>query len=108
MSRKSKGAAIVFGLIYLLHGFIILFYSFNLPFMDEWEALRPQGLPAGFNVGWLFAQHNEHRIFLTKVQTWLLYWADGWNLRAQQASNYVIFGILLFVLLKIQKKDLKK
>jgi predicted secreted protein len=44
---------------------VISTYS-PLPYWDEW-ALVDRLATRGWSLGWLFAQHNEHRIFTTKL-----------------------------------------
>ncbi len=95
----------IFPIIYIFHGAVIAFYAVDVPFMDEWEALNPNALPAGFTWSWLFVQHNEHRIIFTKLQTWLLYFLNGWNVATQEIMNYLIFGCILLVLIRIYRRN---
>ena len=52
----------------------------------------------------IFHQHNEHRIFTTKVLTLLLYHIDGWNSTTHQGINFIIYGFLVFFLGFVIKK----
>jgi len=109
MNRQwTKVFYLLFPFLYLFQGAVVLHYAVDIPFMDEWEALRPAGLPAGFSWSWLIAQHNEHRIFLTKLQTWLLYWVDGWDLRWHQGMNYLLFALIPIALIKVKARVLPK
>jgi hypothetical protein len=66
-------------------------WAVDVPFWDEWEALRNDQLPTGLDWRWLWAQHNEHRILLTNLEVLGLYWLDGWNLVVQQLLNYAFY-----------------
>src|SRR5579871_1975243 len=46
--------------------YLVLSTYSPLPFWDEW-ALVDRLATGGWSVGWLFAQHNEHRIVTTKL-----------------------------------------
>src|SRR5437762_1548710 len=48
-------------------------WAVDVPYLDEWEALRSSQLPTGFNWHWLWAQHNEHRILPTNLEVLALY-----------------------------------
>lgn len=98
---------IVFGL-YLAHLIILQGYGVNVPFWDEWEALTPKQLPSGLTLKWLFLQHNEHRIATTKLLTWLLYRLNGWNLITHQTINFLIYGLLLFMLVWFARRYVRQ
>ena len=55
-------------LVFLVHLGVILHHAVDVPFRDEWELLRPNGLPAGLSLSWLWEQQNEHRIPLVREQ----------------------------------------
>src|SRR4051812_46789729 len=82
--------------MFLMHFAIILHYSVNVPFWDEWGAFSDSALPSGLSLKWLFTQHNEHRIVLTKLLTWSLFKFDGWNIALNHAINFMIYGLILF------------
>ncbi len=86
-------AALVAGL-FLWHWAVIWRTGVDVPFMDEWEVLRTEGLPSGLTWNWLVSQQNEHRLVLTRLQIWALFHLDGWNLRRHQALNFGIYGLL--------------
>lgn len=67
-------------------------YAVDVPFWDEWEFLFGPGRLKGVGLDWLLAQHNEHRIVLTKALTALSYAADGWNTRHQILLNYLLYA----------------
>lgn len=83
----------LFAFIGIHHWTQVWIYSVDVPFWDEWEYLAPEQLPAGFSMAWLHQLHNEHRIALTRIQTFLLYKLNGWDASQQQVMN---FGIYFF------------
>lgn len=78
----------------------------DAPYWDDWEALSPEALPAGFSWGWVYARHNESRMVATKLQLWLLYGLTGWNLALQQAVNFVLYGLGLATLTSFARRAL--
>ncbi len=87
--------------IYFTHFAFILRYAVNIPFWDEWEAVAPDGIVANPSLSELFAQHNEHRIVTTKLLTLLLYKLDGWNIITNLALNFIIYGLMIFLVVRI-------
>ncbi len=79
-------------------------FALDIPIGDEWESLRSSNLLGTFNPKWMFDQHNEHRIVFTKIQTWLLYNWNHWDIRTQVFQNFIIFVGVVCVLLWILKK----
>lgn len=94
-NRRAKLIlAICIGL-YLFQFYFVCRYAVDIPYWDEWESFRPDQLPAGFSLSWLFAQHNEHRLVTTKLSIWLLYHLNGWDLVVHQVLNFLFYGLLL-------------
>ncbi len=90
--------------LYAIHFIILQGYAVNIPYWDEWDALNPNQLPAGFSLRWLFSQHNEHRIVTTRLFTWVLYRLNGWNLVTHQTINFLLYGVLLVVVILFARK----
>lgn len=90
--------------LYLYHFFVVWTYAVDIPFWDEWEMLRPGALSSNLNIPWLFAQHNEHRIATDKLFIWLLYRWNGWDIAVQQLFNFLIYGVLLLVVIRMARK----
>src|SRR3712207_5757020 len=78
--------------LYAFHLFYVWRNAVNVPAFDEWELFNPDQLPAGLTPGWLFAQHNEHRMATTKLLIWLSYQANGWDVAAHQVLNFLLYG----------------
>ena len=84
--------------LYLFHFFCLRPNLVNIPYYDEWEGMGPERIPENLSLDYLRMQHNEHRIFWTRLQMWLFYKFTGWNVVLQQESNFLIFGLLLLAL----------
>lgn len=74
-----------------VHLVAIVANSVNLPFMDEWEALRPGALGPDLDWAWVLRPHNEHRIVFTKLLTWILFKSTGWHHIANLVLNFLIY-----------------
>lgn len=89
------GAVAATALLTLLHLLVVRWFAVDVPYWDEWEMFHPDALPAGLRWGWLVAQHNEHRLVLTKLQIWALHRLDGWDLVTHVTLNFVVYGLLV-------------
>lgn len=87
--------------IFIVHLRAIIRYAVDIPYWDEWEALRPGNLTREFPFHWIFCFHNEHRIVLTKILTWILYWLNDWNLVLNLGVNFGIYALLLICLYRV-------
>lgn len=56
-------------------------------------------MPSGLTLGWLFAQHNEHRLVTTRLLIWVLYKLDGWNVATHQVINFFVYGVIIACLI---------
>src|SRR4030095_4383424 len=82
-------------LIYAGHFWIVYKNAVNVPFWDEWGLFGPEALPAGFTFRWVFVQNNEHRLVLTKLLSWALFYVSGLNFVLSIVITYAIYGLLL-------------
>ncbi|MCO5171564.1 MAG: hypothetical protein M9894_35120 [Planctomycetes bacterium] len=89
------GAVAATAVLTALHLLTVRRLGVDIPFWDEWEMFHPDALPAGLRWGWLVAQHNEHRIPLTKLQVWALHRLDGWDLVTHVTLNFALFAALV-------------
>jgi hypothetical protein len=65
-------AAVWLGQSYLLFQFIG-FIGANIPYYDEWEMIPTLTRARPVTLGWLWSQHNEHRMFLSRlVYLWVV------------------------------------
>jgi hypothetical protein len=94
--------------LYLFHFYYIISTAVNVPHWDEWNYFLPDGMTTSLNWHWLFSFHNEHRIPLTKLISWILLKINGLNFITQETLNYLIFGILLLSMCSLRKNILGK
>lgn len=92
--------------LYLLNAFAIYKYSVNAPFWDDWAMFAGDNHPAAIDLGWLRAQHNEHRIATYKFLVWLQFQINGWNYPANLFLNLAIFGVLVVYLVRVVHKNI--
>lgn len=97
-------AYLLLAIVYLIHLGYIWTYSVDIPYRDEWGALEPGGLPSGFSLHWLFGFWNEHRIVLTKLEMLCLYYLNGWNLTSQHLLNFLIYGLLVLLVIRLVQR----
>ncbi len=64
----------------------------DVPWVDQWAFAREvvRAHDGQLLVADLWAQHNEHRVPVTKVVLHLLAWLSGWNLQLEVAANVVV------------------
>ncbi len=95
---------------------LIHYYGSDLPFWDQWDT-DPQLLYIPYDQGkllWstLFAHHNEHRLFFSRLWALSLYAINQqWDAHLQTVANaflHTFFGLwLVWILWKLnEKKDL--
>ncbi|MCP4661526.1 MAG: hypothetical protein GY856_39495 [bacterium] len=93
---------------YGLHLYHVAANAVDVPFWDEWWFLRPDALPRGLTFEWVAAFHNVHRLIPTKLQIYLLYQLNGWNLATQQVMNFLLFGAVILYLIRVAHHALRE
>lgn len=91
---------LIAGVLFLLAGthlWAINRFALDVPIGDEWEAFSERNSLGGFNLSWILSQHNEHRIIPTKIQVWLNYWWNNFDVRTQICQNFLIFTVVVLV-----------
>lgn len=81
-------------------GLFLQQYVVNVPYADDW-AFAP--LLAGsqpLTAGWLWAQHNEHRIPLPRLLSLLVLRLTGGDFRAMPWVNLILLALLTILLLR--------
>lgn len=114
-SKKYHFLILLFFLILLSKVIFIWNYGSNVPFWDQWDA-EALNLYKPLEEGrltwrWLFAAHNEHHIFFTKLLSLFIYWLfDGWYPICQIYINAFIhsISILIFFLLIVNRIEKDK
>lgn len=104
VTRASKSLLALCAGLYAFHLFQVWRNAVNLPVFDEWELFNPDQLPRGLTAGWLFAQHNEHRMATYKLLVWALYRVNGWDAAAHQVLNFLLYGAAL-ALIYVMARD---
>jgi hypothetical protein len=90
--------------IYSIHFWIIFQNAVNIAYWDEWIILYPDALPAGFRFSWIFQQANEHRLVLTKLLSWGLFYVSGHNHVLSTVITYALYGVLLTCIVLFARK----
>lgn len=69
-------------------------YGPRLPFSDDWVLVPIITKRAPLTLGWLWAQHSEHRIVIPKLAFIILYRATSANFRSVIYLNIVLLSLL--------------
>ena len=105
-STRPRLRALCWGLYAGLLAFLIvaLFverYGVDVPYWDEWVELPFYAALRRGTLTWgdLFAQHNEHRILVSRIISVLLYRLVGeWNVVVQMTFSAAVMGLTVAVL----------
>jgi hypothetical protein len=81
------------GMLVLGLGFVLL-YGSNVPYWDDWDMVPYMTGDLPVTPGWLWAQHNEHRIALPKLLFLGLYRAGGNDLRLCMVYSVLALGLV--------------
>lgn len=100
-----------FAAVVIAHFVSVYLFAVNVPYWDEWEALKPGALGPEIPWDWIFGFHMENRHATSKFLTWLFYKYDGWNLRHQIFLNAFIYtgavGIFYLAFRRLLKGQLQ-
>ena len=70
---------------------IVLHYSVNVPFADEWvETAAMRGFSHVPTISNLFSQHSEHRLAVTRLILWVSTAVSGGDLRYSMAVTFAV------------------
>ncbi len=95
LAKRLNAGMWVAGLaLFVLQLCVVLGYSVNLPFWDDWDALWPGHLSRKLSWQWLISFHNTHRNIFTNLSVWMLYRLNDWNVNVQIAANFVLYTLL--------------
>jgi hypothetical protein len=97
----------IFGAAFLYTCYLIFKYAVNIPGGDELEALAAPAFKPNM-IFWLFARHNEHIIFPTKVFIKIMFFLNRWNLRTEQIISFYVFSVVPFSFAFLSRKILPK
>lgn len=90
---------VILGVVWALHLAAIAHYVVDVPLADEWSLFESKALAEPLDWRWLIAPHNEHRIAVTRVYSWLLYRVDHLSFATQQVVNWFLFTAAMLALL---------
>ena len=82
--------------------FVVARYAVDVPYWDEWELapILQKSYMGQLTFGDLWAQHNEHRLFIPQLVMLGLARLTGWNIRYELEMNVFlgigILGVLLW------------
>lgn len=100
-SRLLAGAAYaVFAMLLVLNVHFLAKHAVDIPYFDDWDQYFL--FVDGMTVSEFLSVHNEHRILLTRLQTWVLVKLTGWNIYLAQMMNLTIYlggivGLIFFL-----------
>lgn len=103
-TRASKSLLALCVGLYVFHLSQVWRNVVDLPVADEWEIFNPDQLPSGLTPGWLFAQHNEHRMATYKLSVWALYHAGGWDVAVHQVFNFLLYGAAVALIFHLARR----
>jgi hypothetical protein len=112
MATMLMLAAVVVLAIAGVHSFYVSLFAGDLPFWDQWTQINEELAPwwqDHTNLHFLFAAHNEHRIFFTRlVSMALLTINDGhWSNLAEAYINTLIYASVLASLFVFSAWDIR-
>lgn len=109
LERRLKVSGALLGLfaalLYAAQFAVIIFFTVDAPFWDEWQFFAPDALPAGFSLRYIFAPHNEHRIFGTKLLYWALYKLGGLDFTLVVQVSYALYGLTIVALIRVLQRS---
>jgi hypothetical protein len=90
--------------LFVTHLVSASWYFVNVPFWDGWENLRPGGLSSELNLSWIFTAHNVHIIVPTRIETWMLYRLNHWDIEFNLWLNFFIWGSLVLMTFLVMRR----
>jgi hypothetical protein len=100
--------AIAFGLAILpacLLGLLVIKYSVNVPFQDQWAIARllPKWVEGTLSFGDLIAQHNESRKFFPRLIFLSLAQFTHWDVRYEMLVSFLLASIVAVNLYRLNR-----
>lgn len=83
-------------------GYVAAFGS-NVPLYDEWQHIPQLIGEEPITIGWLWEQHSEHRMPLSKLVLWLLLRVADNDFRAGLYFNVLALGALSFTMVRVAR-----
>lgn len=105
---SSRGASLfvwgVWALMQLAALVLVGRYGNNVPFQDEWGLVPVLTGRQPITLGFLWAQHNDHRIFLPRLLYFALLKLSGGDFRSVMLFNAVALGALAFAMIWVARR----
>jgi len=93
----------------LLLGFLILNYSVNVPFYDEWDTPGLALLKSAqgqLNFDYLIGQHNESRLLFPRLILIPLAYLTNWNIKYEMMLTFLLACLISFNIYKLSQISL--
>jgi hypothetical protein len=84
--------------------FLVVRYGVDVPVWDDFALVPVLTGEKPLTVGWLWAQHNESRIALSKLVLLGAYRLSGFDFRAGMFLNVVALGVLAYSLIRVARE----
>lgn len=102
ISFTSKSCALVFIAIFLSRLFFLMSAGGSVPFWDQWggeNSIFSAFESGSLTLAQMFAPHNEHRIFWTRLLTIILFELNGhqWDNQVEAFASNFIYSISLTI-----------
>jgi len=107
---QNKGQRLI-NLFFTLSPLVILvilvfLYGVNVPYWDQWEfvLLLEKSYQGRFTFSDLLAQHNEHRLFISRIIMLIIAHISGWNISWELMINIILAtGIFIAITYQFKK-----
>jgi hypothetical protein len=83
---------------------LVVRYGVDVPLWDDFALVPVLTGEKPLTVGWLWAQHNESRIALSKLVLLGAYRLSGFDFRAGMFLNVVALGVLAYSLIRVARE----
>ncbi len=91
-------------LMLLAAGGFVWRYGSNVPYLDDWDIVPTMTGHQPVTAGWLWSQHNEHRVPVPRIIDLALFWGIARDFRVGMYFNVLMAGALAFGLIIAAKR----
>ena len=79
-------------------------FGSNVPYRDDWDMVPTVTGVQPVTAGWLWSQHNEHRIPVPRLLTLALYRTFGFDFRVGMVFNVCVTAVLALGLIQVARR----
>jgi hypothetical protein len=94
--RADAGPVLFVGCVWLVQSLLllgfVLAHGVNIPWMDEWEMIPALTGEQAITLKWLWSQHNEHRIVISRLVYLAVTKLGGYDFRAGMIFNLLVLS----------------